>query len=73
MSEAYKIDPSIKKLVNKKDNTIALEHLTSIKMGCKRCIVIHEGMVKEWIGIGWVDKHKAKGMDFQKYPKAVEN
>ena len=73
MSEPYKLDPSIKKHVTK-DNTIHIKHLTAIKMGCKQCIVVHNGVVKQWIGIGWVDKkQKADQLDYTMYPKVVED
>lgn len=32
-------------------------------------IIIHEGIVKEWVGIGWIDLREATPDDKQKYPE----
>ena len=31
-------------------------------------VVIDNGFVKEWVGIGWLDLRKATPEDFKKYP-----
>jgi hypothetical protein len=33
--------------------------------------VIHEGILKEWVGIGWIDLRKATKADKDKYPTVV--
>jgi hypothetical protein len=35
--------------------------------------VIHEGMVKHWVGIGWIDIREATPHDFQTIPQVVKN
>jgi len=34
--------------------------------------IIHEGMVKNWVGIGWVTEGKAKPADYFKYPELCQ-
>ena len=34
--------------------------------------VIHKGILKEWVGIGWVDLRTANKDDFEKYPEVKE-
>jgi hypothetical protein len=31
--------------------------------------VIHEGILKEWVGIGWIDLRPATKEDSKKYPE----
>lgn len=31
--------------------------------------IIHEGEVKEWVGIGWVTLRKATDLDYRKIPE----
>jgi hypothetical protein len=33
--------------------------------------VIDGGIVKEWVGIGWIDLHKANAADRKKYPTVI--
>ena len=35
--------------------------------------VILDGMVKEWIGIGWIDLRKATAKDKKKFPTVKDN
>lgn len=35
-------------------------------------IVIVGGVVKEWIGFGWIDLNKATEKDYKKYPQVVD-
>lgn len=55
---------------------INIKDLTSIKMvasGEKRITkVIRGGMVKEWVGIGWIDLRPATSRDRQRYPEVKE-
>lgn len=37
----------------------------------KHPVVIHDGMVKQWVGIGWVTEGKAKAADRKAYPTVV--
>ncbi len=55
--------------------TIKRSELSNLKMSTgknKPQIVICDGYVKEWVGIGWIDLRKATKADEKKYPKAVE-
>lgn len=51
---------------------VHVEQLTIIRMSCggakRHPIVIDGGVVKEWVGIGWVEKGKATAEDKKKYP-----
>lgn len=33
--------------------------------------IIHNGVVKQWVGIGWVELREATADDKKKYPKVV--
>lgn len=35
-------------------------------------VVIHNGWVKEWVGIGWIKLHEATEEDKEKYPVVVD-
>ena len=37
----------------------------------KYSIVIDGGVVKEWVGIGWIDLNKATKADRKKYPTVI--
>lgn len=54
--------------------TVDISELANIKMTCgnekKYSKVIHDGVVKEWVGIGWIDIDESpKG---KKYPVVAE-
>jgi len=36
-------------------------------------VVIDEGIVKEWVAIGWVDLRPAAKDDYKKYPTVVRD
>lgn len=36
-------------------------------------IVIDEGVLKEWVGIGWIELREAKASDAEKYPTVTRN
>ena len=52
--------------------TVAARELNSVAMAQgnehKYSIVIDEGVVKEWVGIGWIELRKARPEDTEKYP-----
>lgn len=56
-------------------NTVHAKELSTIAMvnGNEHHyrIVIDEGVVKEWVGIGWIDLRKATPKDREKYPNVV--
>jgi hypothetical protein len=51
---------------------IKASELSNLKMTCgnehKYNTVIDNGIVKQWVGIGWVDLRKAEKEDKRKYP-----
>jgi hypothetical protein len=53
-------------------NTVPASALTNISMveGNEKIykIVIDNGMLKEWVGIGWIELRKATAKDKDKYP-----
>ena len=55
---------------------IKLSQLSVIKMVSvnenKYPVVIVDGKVKEWVGIGWIDLREATKEDYEKYPEAIE-
>jgi len=38
----------------------------------KHPVIIDEGFVKEWVGIGWITLRKATAVDRKKYPKFID-
>jgi len=58
-----------------KTKTVKISKLSTLKMTCgnekKYSVVIHEGMRKQWVGIGWVDEGPATAADKKRYPKVV--
>ncbi len=34
--------------------------------------VIHDGHIKQWVGIGWVTERKAKKSDYKHIPEIVD-
>lgn len=38
----------------------------------KYSVVILDGQLKEWVGIGWIDIGKATAADVEKYPTVIE-
>lgn len=48
-----------------------LENFRMVARKDKPGTVIHEGMVKDWVGIGWVTVRKATAADKKKFPVAV--
>lgn len=59
---------------NKK--TVSIDELSSIKMagknGKKYPKVIHDKIVKQWVGIGWCPEGEATKQDYKKYPVVVK-
>lgn len=57
--------------------TVKRSELTNIKMVAgnekKYSTVIIEGIVKDWVGFGWVGEDKATDADRAKFPEMVEN
>ena len=55
--------------------TVEASELSKLKMvagGEKRYrFVIDEGIVKDWVGIGWVDIGPATKKDYKKFPVVV--
>ncbi len=56
-------------------NTVPVAELSTIKMTTggekKHPVVIHNGYVKRWVGMGWVSEDKATAADIKKYPTVV--
>jgi len=56
--------------------TVQLKELSSIKMagknGTKYSKIIHNDMIKQWVGIGWVSEGKATKQDYRKYPVVID-
>jgi len=52
--------------------TVQARELSNFKMVAGNesvySIVIDNGTVKEWTGIGWIPLHKATSKDFKQYP-----
>ena len=52
--------------------TVKASELSTIRMTTggekKHSVVIHEGVVKEWVGMGWIDVRIATKIDRKKYP-----
>jgi hypothetical protein len=57
--------------------TIPASKLSTISMVAggekKHPRVIHEGILKNWVGFGWVNERKATNKDKQTYPTAIED
>jgi hypothetical protein len=61
----------------KRPEKVSTERLSIFRMSCdgdrakprNPQVVIHEGIVKRWVGIGWVGERKATAADYQKYPE----
>ena len=55
---------------------VKLSELTNMRMVAKNeakySIVIIAGIVKQWVGIGWVGEDKATDADRKKYPEAID-
>jgi hypothetical protein len=55
--------------------TVKASELSTLKMTCgnekKYSVVIHDGIRKQWVGIGWVDEGAATAEDKKRYPKVV--
>jgi hypothetical protein len=58
-----------------KPKPIPIEKLDTLSMVCggekKISRVIHEGYIKNWVGIGWVTERKAVAADQFKYPEVL--
>lgn len=39
-----------------------------VQFGCKPQKVIQDGMIKNYVGIGWVTERKATKADYRRYP-----
>lgn len=52
--------------------TVQARELTKFKMTAgnekKYTAVIDEGILKEWVAIGWIDVREANETDYKKYP-----
>lgn len=57
----------------KSGGKVPASELSTIKMSCRTDqtfhIVIDEGTVKQWVGIGWIDLREATKDDYTKYPE----
>ncbi len=60
-----------------KMKTVKRSELSNLRMAAgneqRIGIVIDDGVVKEWVGIGWIDLGPADAEDEKKYPKVVED
>ena len=61
----------------KKPNTVKAEDLSIMRMTMggekKYTKVIHKGVLKEWVGIGWLTlKGKPTREDYKRYPRVVD-
>lgn len=58
-----------------KEKTVKASELSNLKMASgnekKYSKVIHNGVLKEWVAIGWIELGKANKKDKEKYPKVV--
>ena len=56
--------------------TVKRSKLSNLRMTAgqekKYSVVVVDGRVKEWVGIGWIDLREATAEDREKYPVAVE-
>jgi hypothetical protein len=59
----------------KPTKTVPLSKLSTVSMVAggekKHPRVIHDGLLKNWVGIGWVTERKATATDKKNYPTAV--
>jgi hypothetical protein len=57
--------------------TIAASEVTTMAMVNKNedkyKVVIDNGFVKEWVGIGWIEIRKATPGDFRKIPEVIRS
>lgn len=57
-------------------NTVKLSELSNLRMVAgnekKYDTVVIAGVVKQWVGIGWVGEDKATEADCKKYPVAID-
>lgn len=55
--------------------TIPVSEVSNIKMARsnekKYSVIIHNGVVKEWVAIGWIELRKATDEDKEKYSVTV--
>lgn len=55
--------------------TVPVSELSTLKMVAggekKHSVVIHDGEVKRWVGIGWITERKATEEDLKDYPVAI--
>lgn len=55
--------------------SVPIKELSSLKMSCgnekKFKKVIDDGILKEWVGIGWIALRRATKSDASIYPKVV--
>lgn len=56
--------------------TVKVAALSSLRMVAGNeqtyTIVIHNGELKEWVGIGWVSRGKATTEDYHTYPVVID-
>ena len=66
----------MKKPRGKKPKPVSYRDISSISMTSGKekslSMVIHGGILKQWVGIGWIDLRTAKKDDFEKYPEVKE-
>lgn len=60
----------------KQPKTVKINECSNIRMVCgnekKFDSVIHNGILKDWVGIGWIDVRKATKEDYKKYRTVKE-
>lgn len=55
---------------------IEAEKLSIMSMSIYRDLphkVIDNGIIKQWVGIGWVEEGKADAVDYSLYPKVIRS
>lgn len=59
--------------MKKKPKPVTYDQVRTISMTSggenKISRVIHDGVVKNWVGIGWVEERKATPSDYFRYPE----
>lgn len=57
--------------------TVTYEQVSTVAMTCgnekKFSTIIHDGVRKQWVGIGWVSEGVATIQDRKKYPTVVSS
>lgn len=75
MDEQAAAAVALKRRLSKRPKPVSFRDVSTIAMvaGKEKKIakVIHNGVVKEWVGIGWVDLDPATAADFLKFPEVL--